>query len=137
MPNGVEIGSDPTNPNDSDSDGIPDYLEQNSGNPDAEDGIEIFNAVTPNGDGDNDVLIITGLDNYPNNTLEIYNRWGVLVYETKGYGQSGNYFNGISEGRVTIQQSSELPTGTYYYVLKYSNDSGVSKSRVGFLYINR
>jgi gliding motility-associated-like protein len=137
LTNGVEIGPDPTHPSDIDNDGTPDYLEPNAGNPSAEDGIEIFNAVTPNGDGDNDVLVIRGIENYPNNTLEVYNRWGVKVYDTTGYGSNGNYFEGISYGRETIQQASELPTGTYYYVLKYVNASGITKERAGYLYINR
>ena len=54
--------------------------------------------------------------------MQIFNRWGVLVYETVGYGGSSgseNVFRGISEGRVTIAESKELPTGTYYYVLKF------------------
>ena len=58
---------------DADGDGIPDYLdsdliELNTGN------IEVFNVVTPNGDGIHDTLKIAGLENYPNNTLKIFNR---------------------------------------------------------------
>lgn len=93
--------------------------------------------VTPNGDNDNDVFTIRNIELFPDNTVEIYNRWGVLVYETRGYGQNGNYFKGVSEGRVTISQSSELPVGTYFYVLKYRNDSGSTRERSGYLYINR
>ena len=74
---------------------------------------------------------------YPNNSVEIYNRWGVLVYETKGYGQNQKYFRGISEGRVTINQASELPVGTYFYIVKYVNNQGKHKERSGYLYINR
>ena len=136
LPNGDEIGPDPTNPLDSDGDGVPDYLEFNNHEPSADD-LEIFNLVTPNGDGDNDVFVIRNIELYPDNTVEIYNRWGLLVYETEGYGQNGEYFRGISEGRVTISQSSELPVGTYFYVVKYRNSAGNSKERSGYLYINR
>ncbi|MCO6176470.1 gliding motility-associated C-terminal domain-containing protein, partial [Flavobacterium sp. NRK F10] len=121
---------------DSDGDGTPDYLEYNNHVP-SEDELEIFNLVTPNGDNDNDVFVIRNIESYPNNTVEIYNRWGVLVYETRGYGQNGNYFRGVSEGRVTVKQSSELPVGTYFYIVKYTNSQGQAKERSGYLYINR
>ena len=136
LTNGEEYGPDPTDPLDSDGDGIPDFLEPNNSTP-SEDDLEIFNLVTPNGDSDNDVFTIRNIELYPNNTVEIYNRWGVLVYETKGYGQNGKYFRGISEGRVTISQSSELPVGTYFYILRYQNNSSQNKERSGYLYINR
>ncbi len=137
LSNEEEIGNDPTSPNDSNNNGIPDFLELNNNNPTIEDGIEVFQLVTPNGDGDNDVFVIRGIENFPNNTVEIYSRWGVKVYEKRGYGQGNNFFRGVSEGRVTINQSSELPVGTYYYILNYVNASGVSKTRTGYLYINR
>jgi len=43
-------------------------------NPNAEDGLEYFDIMTPNGDGLNDVFVIRGIHKYPNNTLEIFNR---------------------------------------------------------------
>jgi hypothetical protein len=51
---------------------------------------------------------------YPENTVEIYNRWGVLVFETTGYNNVTNAFNGISRGRTTVSQSSGF---TNRYVL--------------------
>jgi gliding motility-associated-like protein len=102
-----------------------------------DDGVEIFNSVSPNGDGDNDVFVIRNIENYPNNTVSIYNRWGVLVYEVDGYGQNDKVFKGISEGRVTVQQSEELPEGTYFYILRYVNFAGEEKQRSGYLYIKR
>lgn len=136
LSNGDEYGNNPTDPLDSDGDGTPDFLEPNNYKP-SEDDLEIYNLVTPNGDNDNDVFVIRNIELYPNNTVEIYNRWGVLVYETKGYGQNGNYFRGVSEGRVTVSQSSELPVGTYFYIVKYVNNSGEGKQRAGYLQINR
>ncbi|WP_158962917.1 gliding motility-associated C-terminal domain-containing protein [Myroides fluvii] len=85
--------------------------------------IVIYNLVTPDGDGKNDYFIIDNIKKYPNNTVEIYNRWGVKVYETRGYDPLGdgssNVFKGYSEGRVTIDKSKKLPSGTYYYVVTY------------------
>ena len=86
--------------------------------------MEVFNAVTPNGDGMNDEFILKGIECYPGNSVQIYNRWGVLVFETKNYNSRGNTFKGYSEGRVTVNKNSKLPSGTYYYVVKYTYDLG-------------
>ncbi|MDP2687444.1 MAG: gliding motility-associated C-terminal domain-containing protein, partial [Aequorivita sp.] len=102
---------------------------------------EIYNGVTPNGDGMNDFFWIEGIHNYPNNNVKIFNRWGVLVYETDGYGQGEkddiNTFNGTSEGRVTVQEDKNLPTGTYFYVLTFQGENPGKDSYRGYLYINR
>ncbi|SRX51512.1 hypothetical protein AEQU1_00006 [Aequorivita sp. CIP111184] len=101
---------------------------------------EIFNGITPNGDGLNEYFQIVGIENYPNNNVKIFNRWGVLVFETNGYGGSDgtqNVFRGISEGRVTVQENKELPTGTYFYILTFPADNPGKSSYNGYLYINR
>lgn len=118
---------------DIDADGTPDYLEPNA----SEDDIEVFNVVTPNGDGVHDVLAINGLEDFPDNTIRIYNRWGVQVYATNAYNTQGNVFDGTSEGRATIQADNKLPVGTYFYILDYVNEDGVQKSLSGYIYINR
>lgn len=118
---------------DIDSDGIPDYLEPNYSG----DDIEVFNVVTPNGDGIHDVLTISGLENFPNNTIRVYNRWGVQVFQTRAYDTQGNVFDGTSEGRVTVDRDNKLPVGTYFYILDYENEFGEMKSLSGYLYINR
>jgi gliding motility-associated-like protein len=133
--NGEEIGPSPTNPLDSDGDGIPDYLEPNRHTP-SEDELEIFNFISPNSNSQNDVFVIRNIELYPDNSVEIYNRWGVLVYSVKSYGQNDNFFRGYSKGRVTIEQNSLLPDGTYFYVLKYKNSQGIYKDRAGYLYIS-
>jgi gliding motility-associated-like protein len=93
--------------------------------------------MTTNGDALNDVFVIRGIENYPDNTVIIYNRWGVEVYNVEGYGQDDKYFRGLSEGRKTISQSAELPKGTYFYILRYVNKQGVEKERSGYLYITK
>jgi len=117
---------------DSDGDGIPDYLDRPT-----PDEIEIFNVITPNGDGIHDVLTITGLEDYPENTLRIYNRWGVLVYTTNAYNTEGNVFDGTSLGRTTVQVDNKLPVGTYFYILDYKDENEKTNSLSGYLYINR
>lgn len=62
---------------------------------------------TPNGDGVNDTWVIDFLDFYPNNMVEIYNRWGELIFESPGYTEK---WNGMFKGK-------ELPVGTYYYII--------------------
>jgi hypothetical protein len=78
---------------------------------------------------------------YPDNTVEIYNRWGVLVYETKNYNNTTNFFAGTSRGRTTINQSVDLPSGTYFYVLNYTSFGETGKTQVntknGYLYLTR
>jgi hypothetical protein len=76
------------------------------------------------------------IESFPNNTVEIFNRWGVKVFETKGYDNGSNVFRGISNGRATIQANEELPVGIYFYVINYENN-GAGKSKSGYLYINR
>ncbi|TLP74009.1 gliding motility-associated C-terminal domain-containing protein [Maribacter sp. ACAM166] len=120
---------------DSDDDGIPNYLDPDLGELDEE--IEVFNVITPNGDGIHDILRITGLQNYPNNTLKIYNRWGVSVYMTRAYDTEGNVFDGTSEGRITVDVDRKLPVGTYFYILDYELPNGETKSLSGYIYINR
>ncbi|MBD0779040.1 gliding motility-associated C-terminal domain-containing protein [Maribacter sp. ANRC-HE7] len=118
---------------DNDGNGIPDYLEPNV----PEEEVEVFNVLTPNGDGVHDVLVIGGLQNYPDNSLKIYNRWGVLVYTTRAYNTNGNVFDGTSEGRVTVEKDNKLPVGTYFYILDYVDVTGKTITLSGYIYINR
>ena len=118
---------------DSDGDGIPDYLDPSTDG----DGVVVYNAVTPNGDGAYDVLTIANLENFPNNSVRIYNRWGVLVFSTRAYNTQGNVFDGTSTGRATVASDNKLPTGTYFYILEYESAQGVMRQQTGYLYLNR
>ncbi len=60
--------------------------------------------ITPNGDGHNDALVFVGLEHYPNSLLQVFNRWGLKVYE------STNYQNDWSPG-------DDVSDGTYFYIL--------------------
>ena len=69
---------------------------------------KIPNAFTPNNDGVNDTWEILGIDIYPKASIEIYNRWGQLLFKSEnGYQQQ---WNGTLKG-------NELPIDTYYYVI--------------------
>lgn len=100
------------------------------------DNLIVYNAVSPNGDGKNDYFKIDGLSNFPNNKLEIYNRWGVKIFETRGYGINENWFTGYSNGRATVSKNSLVPSGTYFYVLSYEAGNSNWKQKTGYLYVS-
>lgn len=102
------------------------------------------NAFSPNGDSMNETFKIDNIDEvtcYPSNTVEIYNRWGILVFETTNYNNLSNAFDGTSKGRTTIKQSDGLPTGTYFYIIKYTSFDGtntlIENKLDGYLYLSR
>ncbi|HWR94424.1 MAG TPA: gliding motility-associated C-terminal domain-containing protein, partial [Flavobacterium sp.] len=102
--------------------------------------ILVHNAFSPNGDGINDTLVIENIENrfcFPSVKVEIYNRWGVLVYEVNNYDNSTNSFTGYSNGRTTISQSEGLPTGTYFYIIQLTNSEGKVINKDGYLYLTR
>ncbi|WP_299439591.1 gliding motility-associated C-terminal domain-containing protein, partial [uncultured Aquimarina sp.] len=145
-PNGddvIDVSDDPINTEDvdidNDGDGEDETVTVIEGVfTDEDDPIIIYTGISPNGDGINDDFRIVGLRNFPDNTLRIYNRWGVQVFEEDGYEQPGvELFQGISNGRVTISENNKLPVGTYYYALEYINARGVNTYKAGYLYINR
>ncbi|WP_157486483.1 T9SS type B sorting domain-containing protein [Maribacter forsetii] len=134
---GQEIidGTDPLNPCDS-LNGVP-TLAAGCGEELVESGISVINEIiTPDNDGTNDEFLIENIESYPNNTVQIYNRWGVIVYEMNGYDNVTNTFKGVSNGRVTISTDAKLPVGTYFYIIKYNNN-GNNLDKAGYLYINR
>ena len=104
------------------------------------DTVEIHNAFTPNGDGINEWFQIDNIDQecHLPNTVEIYNRWGVLVYETKNYDNNTKKFEGESQGRATVSKSDQLPTGTYFYIIQWTDTTtGKTVNKDGYLYLTR
>jgi gliding motility-associated-like protein len=75
------------------------------------DGLKVFNGFSPNGDSQNDVFFIEGLDFFPNTALTIYDRWGNSVYTSKDY---KNNWDGTYKGGV-------VPDGTYFYHVRLEN----------------
>jgi gliding motility-associated-like protein len=74
------------------------------------DAIKIPTGFTPNNDGINDYWEIDNAMAYPNMIVQVFNRWGTVVYTSKGYDNATKRFDGYRNGRP-------LPTGTYYYVI--------------------
>ncbi|WP_314969692.1 gliding motility-associated C-terminal domain-containing protein [Capnocytophaga gingivalis] len=96
----------------------------------------IYNGISTNEDGKNDGFRIEGIENYRKNTLKIFNRWGVLVYQKEGY-TNADPFTGYSNGRSTIESGKKLPQGTYYYILEYENSNNQTQTKSGWLYLKR
>jgi gliding motility-associated-like protein len=86
---------------------------------------------SPNGDNVNDVLEIIALEDYPNHSLNVYNRWGNIVYKAAPYKNDWNG-NNSPEGPATGKE--ELPAGIYFYTLDPGNGTDIIK---GSIYINR
>ena len=99
--------------------------------------LKVFSGFSPNGDSKNARFYIQGIECYPENTVEIYNRWGVLVFDIEHYNNADRSFTGISQGRVTVKQADGLPAGTYFYILKYKDSASIPHELSGYLYINK
>jgi gliding motility-associated-like protein len=87
--------------------------------------IPIPSAITPNGDGVNDRFEIYEIEKFAGNTLQVYNRWGQMVFEAAPY---RNEWDGRS------MDGNELPEGTYFF----SFDFGQGKGPVtGYILVKR
>jgi gliding motility-associated-like protein len=73
----------------------------------------VYNAVSNNGDGKNDFMIIENIQSYPGNKLSVFNRWGDKVFEIENYDNHERVFR----GRTNIGGESDLVSGTYFYVI--------------------
>ena len=89
------------------------------------DEIFVFNGFSPNNDGVNETLVIQGIENFSNNVVTIYNRWGNKVYTKEKYVNDEGW-RGDFDGK-------DLPDGTYFYLI----DDGEGNQYSGWLQINR
>jgi len=91
--------------------------------------VKVPGGLTPYSQFDNQ-LIITGLGQYPNNSLKIYNRYGSLVYEAAPY---QNDWDGVPNvaGNIT-EGDGKLPDGTYFYLLELEPGH---KPMSGYIYL--
>jgi gliding motility-associated-like protein len=71
--------------------------------------------MTPDGDGRNDTFEVTSIRRYPGSTVQIFNRWGTMVYEDTDY-------NGKWSG-------DGLPDGVYYYIVGLKTNAGIDYYR--------
>ncbi len=85
-------------------------------------GIVTYTGFSPNGDGQNDVWVVDYLELHQPNEVEIYNRWGGMVWRGTNYDNVNVVWNGRT------QDQTELPDGTYYWIIKV--DGAVTKGWV-------
>ncbi len=88
-------------------------------------GIVVYNGVSPNGDGLNDTWIIEGIQLYPASEVQVYDKWGDMVFSKTGY---QNDWNG-----------GQIPDGTYFYLIKLNTAiaAGGKDTFTGALLIKR
>ena len=91
--------------------------------------LSIPQGVSPNGDLDNDYLVIPCIERFPDNRIKIYNRYGTLIYQTNNY---DNTWDGRAN-KGTPASSGLLPVGTYFYILEIN---GLAKPLQGYVYLN-
>ncbi|MBD77827.1 MAG: hypothetical protein CL840_02645, partial [Crocinitomicaceae bacterium] len=91
-----------------------------------EDRIVVNDAFSPNGDGVNDTWEIGIINDYPNAKVQIFNRWGQVLYESYPYVPwDGKYKN------------EDMPLGTYYYIIDLNDDSISTQTLSGAVTIIR
>jgi gliding motility-associated-like protein len=100
----------------------------------SDDSIVVFELITPNQDGRNDFLFIQNVEKTQRNSLKIYNRWGVSVYEGENYNNQNRIFDGRSRNKTSLNASDYLPSGVYFYVFEYEMNQQTKVIR-GFLYL--
>lgn len=94
----------------------------------AEGPIRVHPALSPNGDGINDFLVLEGIKDYAENKLQIVTRNGLVVFKIDGYDNDSKVFKGIGNMRGG---GGLLPEGTYFYVLEYK-DGNKKKVKKGW-----
>jgi gliding motility-associated-like protein len=86
--------------------------------------VTIPNIFTPNADGKNDYFKIENIEQYPKNSVQIFNRWGKEVFSSSPYNNSDSKFDG-----------KDLPDGVYFYIVNLGD--GTTEPKSGTVTINR
>jgi gliding motility-associated-like protein len=88
-------------------------------------GPNVPDAFTPNGNNYNDTWVIPGLEGYTTKSMEVYSRYGTIVYKADSY---ANDWDG-----TLLNTGTPVPDGTYYYILTLNG----GKQLNGYVYVNR
>ena len=115
--NGTEADPDQNgNPGDNEE---PTSITLHSLRPEEGETVFIPEGFSPNGDGINDRFVIQRVPDGLTVQLDVYNRWGHLVYQNTNY---KNDWDGTANQRVSVTGAREgLPDGTYYYQIRLSD----------------
>jgi len=81
--------------------------------------IDIPNGFSPNGDGINDYFVIVGLEQYPDNDIIIFNRWGDEVFMAAPY--QNDWDGSTTNGTLKIS-GDKVTDGTYFFILNLGVD---------------
>ena len=83
--------------------------------------LAVSQGFSPNGDNNNDYWYIRSIESFPQNSLKVFDRWGILVYQSQHYDNVSVVWNGRSN---TGQQSGNLlDQGTYFYLIDLGDES--------------
>ncbi|MDP1801997.1 MAG: gliding motility-associated C-terminal domain-containing protein [Bacteroidota bacterium] len=82
--------------------------------------VKIYTGVTANGDGVNDIFTIENISEFPNNRVSIYNRWGQLLFDEKGY-------DNVTKFWPRKDEPTKLNSTTYFYILNLGDGSSLIK----------
>ncbi len=97
----------------------------------------IYNLITIDGNQANDRFRVENIENYPTNSVQIFNRNGQLIWKTDQYDNVTNAFIGKATEGFVLKGDEYLPTGTYFYVISYYDDyQGETKQVKGFIQID-
>ena len=72
-------------------------------------GVHIPDAFSPNGDGINDTWLIRGLEEFPEATVTVYNRWGEAIFYSDSAKKT--VFDGF-------YNEAPLPVGNYAFIIQ-------------------
>lgn len=90
--------------------------------------VNVSEAITPNGDGINDTWFINNIQNYPNNSVKVYNRWGDLIFSKNNYQNDWN-------GSYTKGENNNLISSSYYYQIDLDGNGSIDHQ--GWIFITK
>ncbi|NSL88029.1 hypothetical protein ECE50_014375 [Chitinophaga sp. Mgbs1] len=125
---------------DSDGDGVPDSVERFTRDKrhidDNNKKIRVHPAISPNNDGQgNDAMFVENIERYPKNEVVIFNRWGGTIFKMSNYDNKSRNFRGRSN--TGGQSGTDVPDGSYFFAIDIWTEGGKVERYTGFIVIKR